>query len=137
MAYRAPTICSKCRRPRPAGQRCACQPVERAPDPRNAERAKPYSTPEWKALRADQLRRYPTCAKCGAHATVADHKRPWRGDRRLFLDPQNLQSLCRPCHSVKTAADDGGFGNPTADDRPKGCDPTGRPLDPDHPWFRG
>lgn len=26
-------------------------------------------------------------------------------------DPENLQSLCRPCHSKKTALEDGGFGN--------------------------
>jgi 5-methylcytosine-specific restriction endonuclease McrA len=45
-----------------------------------------------------------------------DHKIP----RELFAlgladgDPdsdENLQGMCKPCHSAKTAAEDGGFGN--------------------------
>ncbi|MEC4590562.1 HNH endonuclease signature motif containing protein [Nitrospirillum amazonense] len=134
MVFRAPSICPRCRQPKPAGQRCGCTPVARTPDPRNAERARPYATPEWKALRAQHLKAHPTCCRCGEHASVVDHARPWRSDRRLFLDPANLQSLCRSCHSAKTSAEDGGFGNPLADDRPGGCDATGRPLDPHHPW---
>lgn len=132
--FRAPTICSKCRRPKPSGQRCGCSPVERAPDPNNRERAKPYSTPEWKALRSEWLKSNPVCACCGARASVVDHVRPWRGNRQAFLDRSNLQSLCRSCHSKKTASCDGGFGNPTEVKR--GCDAVGRPLDPSHPWNR-
>lgn len=44
-------------------------------------------------------------------ATEVDHIVPHRGDERLFRDEKNLQSLCRPCHSRKTAVEDGGFGN--------------------------
>jgi 5-methylcytosine-specific restriction protein A len=84
-------------------------------------------------LRAQHLREHPRCAACGDPARVVDHIRPWRGDRRLFLDPGNLQSLCRPCHSKKTASEDGGFGNPDA--KPRGCDANGSPIDPKHPWF--
>lgn len=39
-----------------------------------------------------------------------DHIVPHRGDQRLFRDVLNLQLLCRRCHSIKTASEDGGFG---------------------------
>lgn len=45
------------------------------------------------------------CADCRlAEATVVDHVRPHRGDRRLFWDRTNWQALCAPCHNKKTAA---------------------------------
>ena len=31
-------------------------------------------------------------------ATVVDHKIPHKGDQRLFWDPANWQSLCKPHH---------------------------------------
>ena len=39
-----------------------------------------------------------------------DHIQPHKGDRRLLLDPLNLQVLCASCHAAKTATNDGGFG---------------------------
>jgi 5-methylcytosine-specific restriction protein A len=44
-------------------------------------------------------------------ATDVDHIKPHKGDMTLFWDRTNWQSLCGPCHSAKTAAEDGGFGN--------------------------
>ena len=44
-------------------------------------------------------------------ATDVDHIVPHRGDARLLYDENNLQSLCKSCHSRKTATEDGGFGN--------------------------
>jgi 5-methylcytosine-specific restriction protein A len=44
-------------------------------------------------------------------ATVVDHIKPHQGDPELFWDSENLQALCAPCHSRKTASEDGGFGN--------------------------
>ena len=66
-----------------------------------------YKRPEWPKLRADQLAREPFCRECAAQgnrvrATEVDHIRPHCGDLRLFLDPDNLQSLCHSCHSRKT-----------------------------------
>ena len=57
------------------------------------------------------------CRTCEARgrltsATVVDHITPHRGDRVLFWNQSNWQPLCGPCHSRKTAAEDGGFGNP-------------------------
>nr|WP_236854405.1 HNH endonuclease [Brucella pseudogrignonensis] len=31
-------------------------------------------------------------------ATVCDHRIPHKGDVSLFWNPDNLQSLCKPCH---------------------------------------
>lgn len=45
-----------------------------------------------------------TCQMCGrieanTSALVADHRKPHRGDERLFWDPANLWTLCKsPCH---------------------------------------
>lgn len=64
-----------------------------------------YGTARWKRLRKDVLLRDMfTCRMCGRleHDTsklVADHKRPHRGDERLFWDERNLWTLCAPCHS--------------------------------------
>jgi 5-methylcytosine-specific restriction enzyme A len=64
-----------------------------------------YFTPQWRALRAAQLAREPLCRMCHdmgrqSPATVADHRRPHRGDRALFFDPANLDSLCRLHHDA-------------------------------------
>lgn len=39
-----------------------------------------------------------------------DHIVPHEGNRALLFDRLNVQYLCRTCHSVKTAKEDGGFG---------------------------
>lgn len=59
-------------------------------------------------------------------ATEVDHVQP------LFKGgtdhPSNLQSLCNPCHEAKTAEDMGY--------RATGCDLSGMPIDPSHPWAK-
>lgn len=65
------------------------------------------------------LREHPLCActDCdeGRVRTVAavlvDHKIPHRGDMKLFWDRDNWQSMAKACHDIKTAKEDGGFGN--------------------------
>jgi len=44
-------------------------------------------------------------------ATVVDHIKPHRGDKTLFWERSNWQALCKQCHDIKTAKEDGGFGN--------------------------
>lgn len=62
-------------------------------------------------------------------AEVVDHKIPHRGDLRLFLDPDNLQSLCKHCHdSHKQREERSGH--------LVGHGPDGLPLDPNHHWYR-
>lgn len=79
------------------------------------ESARLYRTGEWLALRRQQLTIQPFCAEClkaGKYtlASEVDHIVPHRNDVQLFYDHLNLQSLCHPCHSQKTAREDGGFG---------------------------
>lgn len=69
----------------------------------------------WQRARAAYLNSHPLCVRCAAlgmdeEATVVDHIKPHRGDKVLFWDHDNWQALCKPCHDVKTAVEDGGFG---------------------------
>lgn len=61
-----------------------------------------YALPEWRRLRTAQLRNNPQCAKCGGLATEVHHIIPHRGDMNLFLDQNNLVSLCHDCHLQET-----------------------------------
>lgn len=99
-----------------------------------------YTTPEWRRLAAAiRKAQKGVCALCAAEgARHVDHIVPRRaggGDT-----PSNLQLLCASCHSRKTAARDGGFGNarnPNGRYGPTGCDAVGNPLDPNHWWNHG
>jgi len=59
----------------------------------------------------------PLCVSCEAAgklvmAQCVDHIVPVKDkDDPLFWDRSNHQSLCNKCHSIKTAEEDGGFGN--------------------------
>lgn len=77
-----------------------------------------YSTRMWQELRGQQLLREPFCQNPGCRAirargkperaSAVDHIVPHRGDRKLFADQKNLQSLCKPCHDRKTAIERAG-----------------------------
>lgn len=66
-----------------------------------------YNLPQWRGphgARRAQLSRQPLCENCLKHGLVVaadtvDHLIPHKGDMRLFLDPENLASLCASCHS--------------------------------------
>lgn len=67
-----------------------------------------YNDPKWKAARLVHLRANSICADCDElgvveAATDVDHITPHKGDRKLFWDRKNWQSLCHSCHSRKTA----------------------------------
>lgn len=71
-----------------------------------------YHRVHWRNLRKLVLSRDPVCRICQRNAaTVADHVIPHKGQWSLFTDLNNLQGICRPCHSIKTAKEDGGWGN--------------------------
>jgi 5-methylcytosine-specific restriction protein A len=64
-----------------------------------------YSTPEWRRLRMDVFLRDSFTCQCGCETLItnpreriADHKVRHRGDRRLFFDPGNVQTLWKPHH---------------------------------------
>jgi 5-methylcytosine-specific restriction enzyme A len=59
-----------------------------------------YSSRGWQDRRHRQLAEFPTCAKCGARATQADHI----VNMASGGDPDGpLQSLCLDCHRQKTS----------------------------------
>lgn len=68
-------------------------------------------------------------AKQRTFATVVDHRTPHRGDRALFFDATNLQSLCDTHHSgSKQREERKGFSS--------AVDDNGWPTDPRHPANR-
>jgi 5-methylcytosine-specific restriction protein A len=79
---------------------------------RQAERALATNSTYWLRLRALVLAQSPLCVVCLAEgrtraASHVDHIDADTSNNDLT----NLQGLCRPCHSAKTAREDGGFGN--------------------------
>lgn len=54
----------------------------------------------WQKAREGWLRAHPLCVMCdrATPATVVDHKVAHRGDKVLFWDKNNWQSLCKKCH---------------------------------------
>lgn len=101
MPIRPPTHAPATWAPTPGKAQPAEQPQARTPD----RRAPPYKRGydrTWQRLRRMYLRRYPVCEKCGAPATEVHHVHALvDGGPRLCYD--NLQALCKPCHSRKTA----------------------------------
>jgi 5-methylcytosine-specific restriction protein A len=69
---------------------------------------------DWKWRNEDEtgaadhwLAEHPLCAECHWYghvvaATLVDHKLPHKGNRELFWDQENWQSLCGRCHNKKT-----------------------------------
>ena len=88
--------------------RCVAHPSKRVVRDPNVKKL--YNSPQWQSLRKAQLTKDPWCADClerGEYvfATEVDHIVPHDGDPQLFFDPKNLQSLCKPDHSSKTASE--------------------------------
>lgn len=74
-----------------------------------------YDTAHWKRVRQAKLFQQPLCEEClkRDELVAADHVDHIVAvaDGGSFDDEANLRSLCRSCHSSKTARQDGGFGN--------------------------
>lgn len=95
------------------GTRCD-QHRKQADVSRGTRHDRGYSS-AWVKAREAFLRVHPLCAEHErkqqlAAASVVDHIKPHKGDKDLFWDRSNWQSLCKPCHDAKTASEDGGFG---------------------------
>ena len=64
-----------------------------------------YRTARWRRLRLRVLfEQAYRCALCGGVIVEQDidHRVPHAGNLRLFWDRDNLQGLCKSCHSTKT-----------------------------------
>lgn len=64
----------------------------------------------WQRARKSYLMAHPVCVKCSHPANEVDHIIPHRGNQALFWESSNWQSLCKPCHSAKTAQEGGARG---------------------------
>jgi 5-methylcytosine-specific restriction protein A len=103
--------------PRP-GCRCYAPCPEHKPGQRSA-RAEAYHGlygAAWRRARLAYLADHPLCVVCQERgyltpATLIDHITPHCGDIDKFWSQSNWQSLCARCHGIKTAREDGGFGN--------------------------
>lgn len=76
------------------------------------DRLRVYDSSAWKRLRSIQLADQPFCEDCledgrTTAATDVDHVERVRDRPDLALDSSNLRSLCKPCHSRKTARESG------------------------------
>lgn len=93
-----------------------------------------YKRREWKLVRSAQLARQPLCEPClkqgrVAAATVVNHRIPHKGDWALFIDPNNHESTCKPCHDGPIqSAERRGFSSAVG--------PDGFPVDPQHRAYR-
>lgn len=87
----------------------ASAPVFERPEAARPSAARRGYGGKWRVIRAAFLKAHPRCEACGAPASEADHRTPLAaGGTHAWV---NLRPLCKPCHSRKTARDDGGFGN--------------------------
>lgn len=83
-----------------------------------------YESVRWRKLRAFKLRSEPLCRVCKRQANEVDHILSVREHPHLAWDLDNLQSLCKSCHSSKTKSNEHVIG----------CDEGGMPLDARHWW---
>lgn len=112
MPYAPAKHCPKPGHPTYQGKQCPlCADSRRkAADARRGTASQRGYGADWKALRAQLMPPGTRCAcGCGKLASHLDHIVPRA--RGGTDDPSNLQPLARGCHSRKTAAEDGGFGN--------------------------
>lgn len=100
--------------------RCPAHTVERVDLLRQRDQARGSADARgydrtWRRVRRAFLGLHPFCRLCDERGVVelaaeVDHIVPIRTAPERRLDWSNLQSLCTPCHSAKTAREDGGFG---------------------------
>lgn len=90
----------------PHGTTCACQIEAKRQRDRRHDARRPNSgqrgyNAEWRRKSREWLAYHPTCTMCGGQASLVDHITPHRGDKALFWDWRNWQSLCAPCHNSR------------------------------------
>lgn len=101
---------------------------------RSGARQRGYGT-AWEKARAGHLRNHPFCGRCEAvgvvtMATVVNHRTPHRGDKKLFWDKKNWESVCEQHHnSAAQREDNRGYSGAVGAD--------GWPTDPRHPGMKG
>jgi 5-methylcytosine-specific restriction endonuclease McrA len=59
------------------------------------------------------------------------HRVPHKGDLKLFLDPNNVQTMCEQCHNTEISGEERTIARRGYSDA---CDADGYPTDPRHPF---
>mgnify|MGYP000223311406 CR=1 FL=1 len=96
--------------------------------------SKPYDLSAWRHhFRPRELRKRPLCEDCldvgiTRPSVELDHITALK-DGGALLDPRNVRALCTPCHSRKTIARDGGFGQQQRQQHVHGCGADGVPFE--------
>lgn len=119
---RALAPCTICKEP--TAGRCTnaqCRRSRRPADQRPTAAQRGYDR-KWRRNSAAFLKANPICVdwpapRCRQQATVPDHDPHTRAELIAMGEPHPdawrwLKPRCGPCHSRKTASQDGGFGNP-------------------------
>lgn len=99
-----PRLCTACGGIHPVAERCRQQIERERARKERFDRTRPSSRDrgydhEWEKARRVYLAAHPYCAMCGMPASIVDHIVPHKGDKRLFWDRANWQSLCVRHHS--------------------------------------
>ena len=86
------------------------------PKPKRQTRHEQGYTNRWARFSKVFRMAHPLCEHCLVEGRTTasqevDHILPHRGNQELFWSAENLQALCKACHSKKTATHDAGFGN--------------------------
>ena len=73
-----------------------------------------YNTKQWRKLRQAQLSKHPLCLSCLSQGRVVeaehiDHVFPWYSYGSEAFQRNLFQSLCQPCHSIKTGLEQRGI----------------------------
>lgn len=103
MPVKAPRLCP-CGYRIPSGERCACQVKADRERKARFDQTRPSSsqrgyTGRWEVEKAKWLAANKFCRICGQPANTVDHIKAHKGDKALFWDRTNWQSLCAPCHN--------------------------------------
>lgn len=90
------------------------QKMQRQEDKRRGTATKRGYNYQWQKAREIYLSQNPLCAICLENgvvnmANIVDHIIPHKGDKELFWDRNNWQSLCKECHDLKTLREKGQF----------------------------
>jgi 5-methylcytosine-specific restriction enzyme A len=96
----------------------------------------PRNTQRWQRLRRLKLATHPLCEACLKAgriepATAVHHRVRITAGGAAFPHLDQLASLCAPCHNSETRFEQTGRRVIR-----RGCDTSGQPLDPAHPWYQ-
>ena len=73
-----------------------------------------YNSVQWRKLRQIQLSKHPLCLACLSSGRIVqalhiDHVFPWANYGSEAFQRNIFQSLCHPCHSIKTGLEQRGI----------------------------